>query len=63
MSETSATEISDYRRVIRSLELKLELLEYGLALPRDEYAIARTRALLEEARARFFEAASADAAA
>ena len=42
MSETSA--MSDYQRVIRSLELKLELLEYGLALPRDEDAIARTRA-------------------
>ena len=61
MSETSATEMSDYQRVIRSLELRLELLEYGLALPRDEYAIARTRALLEEARSRSFEAGSAAA--
>ena len=37
--------------MIRSLELKLELLEHGLALPRDEYAIAHTKTLLEEARA------------
>jgi hypothetical protein len=35
--------------IIDSLELKLERLEYGLAMPRDEDAIARTKALLEEA--------------
>jgi len=62
MSETSATEIIDYERVTRSLELKLELLEYGLALPRDEDAIARTRAVLEDVRSRFLKAASAAAA-
>jgi hypothetical protein len=45
-SETSAT---DHQRLIRSLELKLELLEYGLAMPRDDDAIARTKALLKEA--------------
>ena len=58
MSETSATEIIDYERVTRSLELKLELLEYGLALPRDEDAIARTKAQLEEMRSRLLEAAA-----
>ena len=57
MSETSATEIIDYERVTRSLELKLELLEYGLALPRDDDAIARTRALLKEMRSRLIKAA------
>ena len=62
MSETSATEIIDYERVTRSLELKLELLEYGLALPRDEDAIARTRAVLEDVRSRFLKTASAAAA-
>ena len=51
----------DYECVIRSLELKLELLEYGLALPRDEDAIARTRAQLEEMRSRLLEAARAAA--
>ena len=40
----------------------LELLEYGLALPPDEDAIARTRALLEDVRSRFSKAASAVAA-
>jgi len=38
-------------KTIRSLELKLERLEHGLAMPRDEDAIARTKALLERARA------------
>jgi hypothetical protein len=57
MSETSTTEIIDYERVTRSLELKLELLEYGLALPREEDAIARTRALLKEMRSRLIKAA------
>ena len=55
MSETSTTDISDYlvhQRRIRSLELTLERLEHGLAMPRDEDAIARTKALLEEARDR-----------
>jgi hypothetical protein len=61
MSETSATEIIDYERVTRSLELKLQLLEYGLALPRDDDAIARTRALLKEMRSRLIKAANAAA--
>jgi len=60
MRETSTSEL-DYQRVIRSLELKLELLEYGLALPRDEDAIARTRALLEDVRSRLLKAAKAAA--
>ena len=46
-------EVSEARRlVIRSLELKLQLLEHGLAMPRDDDAIARTKALLDEARER-----------
>ena len=48
-SETPATEISDRFALIRALKLKLELLEYGLGMPRDEDAIARTKALLKEA--------------
>jgi hypothetical protein len=36
--------------MIRSLELKLELLEHGLAMRRDGDAIARTKAALNEAR-------------
>ena len=44
-----SSETSDHQRLIRSLELKLELLEYGLGMPRDEDAIARTKALLKEA--------------
>ena len=55
MSETPTTDISDYlvqQRMIRSLELTLERLEHGLAMPWDEDAIARTKALLEEARDR-----------
>jgi len=55
MSETSTTDISNYlvhQRRMRSLELTLERLEHGLAMPRDEDAIARTKALLEEARDR-----------
>jgi hypothetical protein len=47
--------------VVRSVELKLELLEYDLALPRDEDAIARTRAQLEEMRSRLLDAAKAAA--
>jgi hypothetical protein len=50
--------MSDYQRVIRSLELKLELLEYGLALPRDEDAISRTKALLEDVRSHVLETAN-----
>jgi hypothetical protein len=38
--------------MIRSLELTFERLERGLAMPQDEDAIARTKALLEEARDR-----------
>jgi len=49
MSETSIDYVAQ-RRVIRSLELTLQRLEHGLAMPRDEDAIARTKALLEEAR-------------
>ena len=55
MSETHATDINDllvHQRTIRSLELTLERLEHGLVMPRDEDAIARTKALLEEARDR-----------
>ena len=55
MSETSTTDISNYlvhQRRMRSLELTLERLEHGLAMPRDEDAIARTKALLDEARER-----------
>ena len=33
-----------------ALELKLQKLEHGLAMPRDEYAIAETKAMLEQAR-------------
>jgi len=43
--------LSSSENTIRSLELKLERLEHGLAMPRDEDAIARTKALLERARA------------
>jgi hypothetical protein len=56
MSATPTTDAIDYlvrqSSLIRSLELKLELLEHGLAMPRDEDAIARTKALLKEARSR-----------
>ena len=53
MSEIPTTVISDYlvhQRMIRSLELKLERLEHGLAMPWDEDAIPRTKTLLEEVR-------------
>jgi hypothetical protein len=49
MSEISTDFLVQDRR-IRSLELKLEKLEYGLAMPRDENAIAETNAMLEQAR-------------
>ena len=49
MRVSSETPATDHQRLIRSLELKLELLEYGLGMPRDEDAIARTKALLKEA--------------
>jgi hypothetical protein len=55
MSEIPTTVISDYlvhQRMIRSLELTLERFEHGFEMPRDEDAIARTKALLEEARDR-----------
>ena len=46
-------EVSEARRlVIRSLELKLQLLDHGFGMPRHPDAIARTRALLEEAHER-----------
>ena len=51
MSETSIDYVAQ-QRVIRSLELTLQRLEHGLAMPRDDDAIARTKALLEEARER-----------
>jgi hypothetical protein len=55
-SATPTTDVFDHlvhqSSLIRSLELKLELLDYGLAMPRDEDAIARTKALLEKARRR-----------
>jgi hypothetical protein len=37
-------------QLIRALELKLEIFEHGLGMPRDEYAIAQTKAMLEQAR-------------
>ena len=49
MCVSSETPATDHQRLIRSLELKLELLEYGLGMPRDEDAIARTKVLLKEA--------------
>ena len=52
MSETSIIDFLACQRMIRSLELKLERLEHGLAMPRDEDAIAQTKALLEEAEIR-----------
>ena len=54
MSETGIIDFLTCQRVIRALELKLERLEHGLAMPRDEDAIAQTKALLKEAeRARW----------
>jgi len=50
---TSMGETTDFLaqyRLIRALELNLEKLEHGLAMPRDEYAIAETKAMLEQAR-------------
>jgi hypothetical protein len=47
-----STTATDHQRLIRALELKLELLEHGLGMPRDEDAIARTKALLKEAEIR-----------
>jgi len=44
-----STTATDHERLIRALELKLERLEHGLAMPRDEDAIAQTKALLKEA--------------
>ena len=49
MRVSSETPTTDHQRLIRSLELKLELLEHGFGMPRDEDAIARTKALLKEA--------------
>jgi hypothetical protein len=50
MRVSSETPATDHPRLIRALELKLELLEHGLGMPRDEDAIARTKALLKEAQ-------------
>jgi len=49
MSETGIIDFLTCQRVIRALELKLERLEHGLAMTRDEDAIAQTKALLKEA--------------
>jgi hypothetical protein len=49
VSETDISNLLARQRVIRSLELQLEILEHGLAMPRDEDAIARTQARLKEA--------------
>jgi hypothetical protein len=49
MSETSNDFLAQHR-LIRALELNLEKLEHGLAMPRDEYAIAQTKAMLEQVR-------------
>ena len=48
--EGQAEPTAPLSKTVRSLELKLERLEHGLAMPRDEDAIARTKALLERAR-------------
>jgi hypothetical protein len=51
MSETPI-DVSEARQlVIRSLELRLQILDHGFGMPRDPDAIVRTKALLEEARA------------
>jgi hypothetical protein len=44
-----STPATNHQRFVRALELKLERLEHGLAMPRDEDAIARTKACLKEA--------------
>jgi hypothetical protein len=51
MSESS-TDFLPQHRLILALEFNLEKLEHGLAMPRDEYAIAQTKAMLEQARSR-----------
>ena len=51
MSESSADCVAQYL-LVRALELKLEKLEYWLAMPLDEDAIAQTKAMLEQARSR-----------
>ena len=51
MSESSTDFLAQYR-LIRALELKLEKLEHGLAMPLDKYAITQTKAMLEQARNR-----------
>jgi hypothetical protein len=51
MSESSTDFLAQYL-LIRALELKLERLEHGLAMPRDDYEIAQTKAMLEQARIR-----------
>ena len=49
MSESFADFLAQHR-LIRALELKLEILEHGLAMPRDEYAIVQTKAMLKQTR-------------
>ena len=51
MSESFNAFLAQYR-LIRALELKLEKLEYGLAMPLDKDAIAQTRVMLQQARSR-----------
>ena len=49
MSESFADFLAQHR-LIRALELKLEILEHGLAMPRDNDAIAQTKGMLKQAR-------------
>jgi hypothetical protein len=49
MRVSSESPATDHQRLIRALKLKLERLEHGLGMPRDEDAIVRTKALLKEA--------------
>jgi hypothetical protein len=51
MSESPTDFLAQYL-LIRALELKLEKLEYGLAMPLDKDAIAQTRVMLQQARSR-----------
>jgi|ERR1700719_835206 hypothetical protein len=49
MSKTFTNFLAQHR-LVRALELKLEILEHGLAMPRDEYAIVQTKAMLKQTR-------------
>jgi hypothetical protein len=61
MSESFADFLAQHR-LIRALELKLEILEHGLAMPRDDDAIAQTKGMLKQARLKL-EWGSANSAA